>query len=287
MNKKHLPFLRDNLSVLSLIPKFMRFGVMTIVLLTMEGLVFTANAQRGRRWPISIGFYSNSNNVLTHDVSQLATWAASIPLTELTGRSISRDIALFHLHYMSLEDNGEAVDSKVSNPYGLSSYDLFNSFEWGLKIGWRGPESILGIYATGGYGINQYKFRFLGEREYNKHKLQSWRGGLMLNMNFGKLFWEDFDWGIAPFVEIGTTYVYNFKYKGPNDNNIDQINNGIRMNYALGAYIEDFGTILLKLDVAHYDLFNKNYTPDGGFWYPYANFKNKDLNFFIGFRTTW
>ena len=59
------------------------------------------------------------------------------------------------------------------------------------------------------------------------------------------------------------------------------------MNYAIGAYIEDFGAILVKFDMAHYDLFNKDYTPDGGFWYPYANFKNKDFNIFLGFRTTW
>ena len=264
------------------------FVVLTIALLTFEGGVYKANAQWGRKaWPISIGLYTSSNHVLTHDVLQLATWAVNIPLTELTRRSMSRDFALYRLHYMSLEDNGEAIGFKASNPYGFTSYDLFNSLEWGLKIGWRGSESPIGIYATGGYALNQYKLRFLGEHEYSKHKLQSWRAGLILNLSSYSFFMDELDWGFAPFAEIGTTYVYNFKYKGPNDSNIDQINNGIRMNYAIGAYIEDFGAILVKFDMAHYDLFNKDYTPDGGFWYPYANFKNKDFNIFLGFRTTW
>lgn len=259
-------------------------ALLIITLLTMEGKSYTANAQV---WPISIGLYANSNHVLTHDVIQLATIAANIPFTELTHRRTSRDFALYQLHYMSFEDNGEAVDFKASNPYGLTAYDLFNDVECGLKVGWRGQESILGIYATGGYAINQYKLRFLGEHDYNKHKLQSWRAGLLLNLDFSKYFWENLEWGFAPFAEIGTTYVYNFKYKGPDDSNIDQINNGLRMNYALGTYIEDFGTILVKLEMAHYDIFNKDYTPDGGFWFPYANFKNKDFNIFIGFRTSW
>ena len=134
---------------------------------------------------------------------------------------------------MSLEDNGEAIGFKASNPYGFTSYDLFNSLEWGLKIGWRGSESPIGIYATGGYALNQYKLRFLGEHEYSKHKLQSWRAGFILNLSSYSFFLDDLDWEFAPFAEIGTTYVYNFKYKGPNDSNIDQINNGIRMSYAL------------------------------------------------------
>lgn len=262
---------------------FVRIFVLAIPLLLMEGKIYTANAQ----WPISIGLYGSSNHVLTHGVVQLATIAASIPLTALTQRNMSRDFALFRGHYISMKDNGEPVSFKASNPYGFTSYDLFNDLECGLKVGWRGLESLLGIYATGGYAINQYKLRFLGEHEYNKHKLQSWRAGLILNLSAYSFFLDDLDWDFAPFAEIGTTYVYNFKYKGPNNNDIDQINNGLRMNYALGTYIEDFGTLLVKFEMAHYDMFNKDYTPDGGFWYPYANYKNTDFSIFFGFRTTW
>jgi|GEM_PF-3692603 len=265
-----------------------RFVVLTIALLTFEGGTYKASAKWDREaWPISIGLYTSSNHVLTHDVMQLATLAVSIPLTQLTGRGMSRDFALYNMHFMSLEDNGENIGFKTGHPFGFTSYDLFNSLEWGVKIGWRGSESPIGIYVTGGYALNQYKLRFLGEHEYSKHKLQSWRPGLILNLSSYRFFMDELEWGFAPFAEIGTTYVYNFKYKGPNDSNIDQINNGVRMNYAIGAYIEDFGAILVKFDMAQYDFFNKNYTPDGGFWYPYANFKNKDFNIFLGFRTTW
>ena len=178
-----------------------RFVVLTIALLTFEGGTYKASAKWDREaWPISIGLYTSSNHVLTHDVMQLATLAVSIPLTQLTGRGMSRDFALYNMHFMSLEDNGENIGFKTGHPFGFTSYDLFNSLEWGVKIGWRGSESPIGIYVTGGYALNQYKLRFLGEHEYSKHKLQSWRPGLILNLSSYRFFMDELEWGFAPFA---------------------------------------------------------------------------------------
>ena len=59
----------------------------------------------------------------------------------------------------------------------------------------------------------------------------------------------------------------------------------MRSSYAIGVQFgeEGEGAVMLCMDMAHYDIFNRDYTPDGGFWYSYANFKSKDMNFSLRF----
>lgn len=226
------------------------------------------------------GLYTSSN----HGVSSLILGYSSALIN--AGVQVFTDSKIplsnydpYNFHYMKFEDNGEDVDFKMSNPYGFKSYDLFNNIEVGAKLGWQGPQSIIGIYFNVGYGHNQYKLRFLGEREYSKHKLHNLRTGVGIRLSPLRFLIDDHNW--CPLIEAGTTYVYNFKYRGPNNNNIDQINNGMRTTYAIGAQFGSGASIMLGFEMAHYDLFNKNYTSDGGYWYPYANFKNKDMNFYL------
>ena len=200
------------------------------------------------------------------------------PIARATDGKAPVDFTVFQYHYMSLKDNGETVDFERNNAYGFKSYDLFNNLEFGIKVGWLGSVSPIGAYVYGAYGINQYKLRFLGEREYNKHKLQSLRAGLGIRISPLYFLMDEYDW--CPIFEVGTTYVYNFKYKGPNGGDIDQINNGIRTSYAAGVQFNDgASSVMVCFDMAHYDIFNRNYTPDGGFWFPYANLRTKDMNF--------
>ena len=58
----------------------------------------------------------------------------------------------------------------------------------------------------------------------------------------------------------------------------------MRSRYAIGVQLGEEGKfcLLLSLDMAHYDLLNGNYTPDGGITHPYEGFKSKDMN--IGLR---
>ena len=66
--------------------------------------------------------------------------------------------------------------------------------------------------------------------------------------------------GGCPIFEIGTTYINNFHYNGPNGSDKNQINNGIRSSYAIGILFEDLNdaSIMLRMDMAHYDIFNTN-----------------------------
>lgn len=229
--------------------------------------------------PWIFGLYTRSNSVVTNDILGLADILVNSAVAEATDGAASSDFILYNYHYVKLEDNGETIDFKRNNPYGFTAYDLFNDIEAGIKLGWQGAQSPIGVYVYGAYGINQYKLRFLGERDYSKHKLQSYRVGVGVRISPLRFLLEDYEW--CPIIELGTTYIGNFSYKGPNGSDRNQINNGMRSTFALGAQFGEEGnvSVMLCMDMAHYDIFNRDYTPDGGFWFPYANFKSKDMNF--------
>ena len=226
------------------------------------------------------GVYTNSNSGISSAVMGLGSTLINMGLNSLTDSdSPLCSYDPYSFHYMKLTDNGEKIDFKQSNPYGFKAYDLFNNIEAGVKVGWQGRESFVGFYGYAGYGQNQYKLRFLGERDYSKHKFQNLRTGVGMRLSPLRFLMDDYDW--CPIIEVGTTYVYNFSYKGPNGSDKKQINNGMRTSYSVGAQFADGCTLVVGFDMAHYNMFNKNYSPDGGYWFPYANFKNKDMNFYI------
>lgn len=230
---------------------------------------------QGNGW--IFGLHTSSNNFYTANVLGIAEFIANAGLVNVTKGNNSWNIYALNLHYLKMKDNGEEISFASANPYGFTAYDLFNDIECGLKFGWQGAESPIGAYLYGAYSLSQYKLRFLGEHEYSKHRFHSIHTGIRVRISPLRFLEEEHGW--CPIVELGTTYVYNFKYKGPNDSNVDQINNGMRTYYALGVHLESGVDVMLGFDMMHYDMFNKNYTPDNGFWYPYANFKNNDYNF--------
>ncbi len=235
--------------------------------------------------PWIFGLYTHGFHFLTGNILSFARQFVNIPIAVATDGAAPLEFVPFNFHYMSFKDNGEIVDYKMGNPYGWTSYDLFNNLEAGFKFGWQGAESPVGAYIYGAYCINQHKLRFLGEHEYNKHKIQSWKAGVGVRISPLRFLMDEYDW--CPVIELGTTYVYNFKYKGPYSSDIDQLNNGMRTTYAIGAQFDEGAqSIMLCMDMAHYNLFNKSYTPDNGFWYPYANFKNSDLYFSLRYSVT-
>lgn len=227
--------------------------------------------------PWVIGLYTNSNHVITHDVLSYAKGLINGAIAIATEGVADMDITPVKIHYMSMKDNGEEIDFQTNNPYGMTAYDLFNDVEFGVQFGWQGPFSPVGIILHGAYAINQYKLKFLGDRTYSKHKIQSWRVGADIRISPLRFLMEDHNW--CPIIEIGTTYVKNFKYKGPYDSDSNQLNSGIRTRFAIGAQFESGDILEASFEMNNYDMFNRNYTSDGGYWFPYANYKNKDYVF--------
>lgn len=125
------------------------------------------------------GVYTNSNSGISSAVMGLGSTLINMGINSLTDSdSPLCSYDPYSFHYMKLTDNGEKIDFKQSNPYGFKAYDLFNNIEAGVKVGWQGRESFVGFYGYAGYGQNQYKLRFLGERDYSKHKFQNLRAGV-------------------------------------------------------------------------------------------------------------
>ena len=184
------------------------------------------------------GVYTNSNSGISSAVMGLGSTLINMGINSLTDSdSPLCSYDPYSFHYMKLTDNGEKIDFKQSNPYGFKAYDLFNNIEAGVKVGWQGRESFVGFYGYAGYGQNQYKLRFLGERDYSKHKFQNLRAGVGMRLSPLRFLMDDYDW--CPIIEVGTTYVYNFSYKGPNGSDKKQINNGMRTSYSVGAQFAD------------------------------------------------
>ena len=109
--------------------------------------------------PWFFGIHTRSNNVLTNDVLAIADMFVNVAIASATDGATSTEFSLYNYHYVNLEDNGEKIDFKRNNPYGLKAYDLFNDIEAGLKVGWQGAESPVGIYLYGAYGCNQVSER--------------------------------------------------------------------------------------------------------------------------------
>ena len=238
--------------------------------------------------PWFFGLHTHSNHGIVNNFMAIGSFFANMGISHATnGAEPDCELNVWNTHVVQFEDNGEPVSFERGNPlrsyggYGVRAYDLWNDIEVGVKGGWLGRQSPIGVYAYAAYAHNRYKLRFLGEQWYSRHKLHNFRVGIGTRISPLRFLREEYDW--CPIIELGTTYVKNFSYKGPYGNDIGQINDGMRTSFAIGAQFgEDDGetySIMLCLDMAQYDIFNRNYTPDGGFWFPYANVRSKDMNF--------
>lgn len=80
---------------------------------------------------------------------------------------------------------------------------------------------------------------------------------------------------IIPFVEVGASYDWAFKYKGGGNNDINSINNGITGFVGFGLCNRG-SHLRLSLRYYHsfYNYFNTHYSPDGAS-FPYADCKTK------------
>ncbi len=75
-------------------------------------------------------------------------------------------------------------------------------------------------------------------------------------------------------VEAGASYIYNIKYKNPQDYSLEALNNGIRGRFRL--MIGNTQKLMLIFQYEHdfYNYFNHNYSPDGGVSFPLDGIKN-------------
>jgi len=221
--------------------------------------------------------------VWTSQVLSLGENLINRTIANTTEGATTSDGILFNYHLGDMKDQAGDVAFKRNNPYGFTAYDLFNNLEVGVKVGWQSDISPFGVCGRVTYGLDQYKLRFAGETGYGRHQLQSIRVGLNVSAFPWHYLLDESGW--CPLLEVGAEYVKNIDYKGPDGNELSRVNDGLRTSYAIGIRLGEEGktALMLYMDMAHYDLFNANFTPDGGVSHPYAGFSSKDMNF--GVRT--
>ena len=57
----------------------------------------------------------------------------NVAIANATDGAASTEYSLYNYHYVNLEDNGEKIDFKRNNPYGLKAYDLFKNSSKSFK----------------------------------------------------------------------------------------------------------------------------------------------------------
>lgn len=229
--------------------------------------------------PWVLGLYTKSNNVYVDNLMKVGEVLVNSALSNVHDQALSYELMPYNYHYVKMENNDGEIDVKRNSAYGFTAYDLFNDFEVGLKAGWYAQGSPLGAFLYGTYGLNQYKYRFPDEQNYSRSQLQNIRVGVGLKIIPLVALLEDEGW--SPLVEIKSSYIINFSYSGPKGNDLDQVKNGFRTSIAIGTIIGDdeLMSVLLYMDMAHYNIFDNNYSADGGLTHPYSGFKSKDMNF--------
>lgn len=184
----------------------------------------------------------------------------------------------YTLDIFKLKDNGSKVDVKDSNYFGFKARDLFGYMEFGTKIGWHGPYSPIGVYGQCYYNMRNQRIRFDHDLDYGKYRTNM----LKLGGGIRVIPWYRDEGSL--FFEVGSTYNMLTGCKTPYGDDKDQFNNGASTDFAVGyTWIgnRSNATLTLGTNINHYNFFDKEYSNDGGYNFPFANTKSTSLTVYL------
>ncbi len=222
--------------------------------------------------------YGGANNIWSNTLFQ---FPASV-ISDLTTGLINDEDYIggsYRYELFNIKQDGEKVNMYKGRFFGFRAKDLFSNIQYGLKFGWAPKFSPFGIYVSCAYQFRRFEAEF-DDTGHQTYKLNSVRPGVGIRLTpfIGRV--EEDSW--SPILEVGTSYNYYFNVKGAYDNNKDQFNSGMISTFALGARNPDI-SITGGVEIDHYNLFNKSFTPDAGLTFPYANVKSSHITIFISF----
>ena len=158
---------------------------------------------------------------------------------------------------MRLEDESGMV-SKTKNSYSLYAYG---------SGGFDFPYMPFEVYVDLKACANWFKTRFPGTEDYKKNTL------LELKPGFGIRFYlKDLD--VSPVLQAGINYNLYY-YNGFYGKAKDQLNKGTNNTFGAGILIDEEDGFIIEVELPNQTLFNENFSSDGGYYYPYANLKQK------------
>lgn len=151
--------------------------------------------------------------------------------------------------------------AKLSRPYWWREIFLWGDyshtfkFSAGYEFSLKSLVSPWGAFLGVDWEYSQIALKNCSEAGNHRSQAIVPSAGLRFRLWGGR-----FDKNIKPALEIGTSYVYNFKYHGPNDYDLDALNNGFRGKVALGIESPISHTaILVEYEHEFYKHFNPNY----------------------------
>lgn len=173
-----------------------------------------------------------------------------------------------------LKENGEKVTSfKI---FGFKLKDMMHYLRTGGKIGWAGGlNSCFGVY---GRFYFEHQRHFMRLQHEDSHEY-SWTNAIMpgIGVRFTPQFWTGGD-QVNPYFEVGTTYTHILGCKSRYGKDKDQFGHGLV--YTFGVGVRGNGQfrnskIFIGLELPQYDFFNRKWSSDGGFYFPYANIRDR------------
>ena len=184
----------------------------------------------------------------------------------------------------NLKDNGEKLKVKGPNYWGVKARDLFGYMEFGGKIGWHGVYSPIGVYGQCYYNMRNQRIKFEHDLDFGRYLTN------MVKIGAGIQVVPWFKEDKSLFLELGSTYNVVTSCKTPYGTDKSQFNNGASTDFAIGYTWQRSGdarkmTISLGSNINCYNYFNKDYSNDGGYYFPYANTKSTSFTVYLRFTT--
>lgn len=179
------------------------------------------------------------------------------------------------LYAPPLKENGDPVVS-FKRTLGFKLKDLMHYFRTGGKIGWTGGlNSCFGVYGQVYYEHRRHDIRLQHEDEHTS----SWTNSLLpgIGIRFTPQFWTDED-EYNPYIEIGTTYTHIFGCKSRYGRDKDQFGHGLTYSFGIGVRGNGMNRntkVFVGFELPKYDYFNRKWSNDGGYYFPYANIRDR------------
>lgn len=243
----------------------------------MIAALFLGGSQKAHAGDFGLNIYGGSTNLWSNVIMQIPSSYLSNLTTLLANDEQYRGGALRY-GIFNVKEDGEKIKTNSGSFWGFKAKDLFANLQCGLKVSWAPKLSPFGIYVSLAYQYRQFEAEFDRLGGWNKYKIHSIRPGIGIRISPFVGLLEDDKW--SPMLEVGTSYNYYFKNKAPFDNAKDQFNSGMISTFAIGAR-SPYVAISGGIELDHYSLFNKNFSPDGGVTFPYAGVKTNNITVFI------
>lgn len=218
-----------------------------------------------KRNPLFIRLDIISGNCWTDILSYASSLINSYIFNDF-GRSEMR------IRVASFDNDGESMDYDGNKVFGFHAVDLFRDIEPSLKFGYQKATNAIGVYGRLGYRHENFQTKLKNVESYSKHRIDWFRPGVGVEITPLSKMARVGKW--YPTIEIGGIYNYCIGYRGEYDSK-DVINNGITSRYALSVKNGKGIKFSLSLDIDHFDLFNKDFSPKNGTIQPYKNVTSK------------